>query len=154
FGESHPGYAYSLHELAWLYQVMGRHAEALAMYLRARDLRKQTLGESHPIYAQSLHNLTLLYADAGKADVAAQVSRQSLTITQAHVDAPPAALPDRERRELLDPLSARLDAFLSYAPPEVTAEQLYARCLGFKGLLASRAAEERLFHDRPPLTPL
>jgi len=60
-GESHPVYATSLHNLAFLYQSMGDSARALPLYEQARALTRKALGESHPAYATSLNNLAALY---------------------------------------------------------------------------------------------
>jgi tetratricopeptide (TPR) repeat protein len=44
-GEDHPGYAASMHNLAWLYQAMGDYAKAEPLYRHALAICKRALGE-------------------------------------------------------------------------------------------------------------
>jgi len=47
-GEEHPDYATSLHNLAFLYQAMGRCEKAEPLYLRLLEIVRKALGEEHP----------------------------------------------------------------------------------------------------------
>ena len=51
---------HSAHNLAWLYQDMGRHAEAEPLYRRALAIREQALGPEHPDVAEALGCLGLV----------------------------------------------------------------------------------------------
>jgi Tetratricopeptide repeat len=53
--------ATSLDNLAGLYDIQGRYAEAEPLYLRALAIREAVLGMQHPTVATSLNNLAGLY---------------------------------------------------------------------------------------------
>ena len=44
-GKDRPEYAAGLNDLARLYEAMGNYQQAEALYLRARDIRRQAFGE-------------------------------------------------------------------------------------------------------------
>lgn len=56
-GESHPGFAQSLNNLAGLYHTIGRHKEAKPLYKQALEIYREVLGEHHPLFALFLNNL-------------------------------------------------------------------------------------------------
>jgi tetratricopeptide (TPR) repeat protein len=79
-GEEHPDYAASLHNLAVLYQAMGKHQAADPLSRKAIEIERRTLGEEHPTYAQSLRVLAGLYLDEGDYAAAEPLCRAALGI--------------------------------------------------------------------------
>ena len=90
-GQSHPGVATSLNNLALLYRSQGRYSEAEPLYLEALEILKRLLGQSHPGVATSLNNLAVLYQFQGRYSEAesfyleALEMRKSL-LEQSHPD--------------------------------------------------------------------
>jgi tetratricopeptide (TPR) repeat protein len=153
-GEAHPAYAQSLNNLASLYGARGEYGKALPLFEQARDLRKR-LGEAHPDYAASLNNLAMLYRAMGKTAQAAQVAEQSRALRQRLLDRTFTHQSSRQRSNLLGQHRYALDVYLSFGLDAGTAPApLYEAALAWKGALAARAAEERLWRDRPELRPL
>ncbi len=64
FSQAH--YARGLNFYAYLYQEMGRFAEAEPFYLQAIEIKKVQLGENHSDYANILNNLAALYHKMGR----------------------------------------------------------------------------------------
>jgi len=62
-GESHPGFANSLDNLANLYETIGNYTEAVSIYLHALEISCAALGENHPDIARRLNWLAGLYED-------------------------------------------------------------------------------------------
>ena len=60
-GPDHPDVAQSLGNVASLYEVLGRYADAEPLYKRALAIREKALGPDHPDVAQSLGNLAYVY---------------------------------------------------------------------------------------------
>src|SRR5262249_14182367 len=56
----HPDVAVSLNNLAELYGVQGRFADAEPLHKRSLAIREKTLGPDHPLVGQSLNNLAIL----------------------------------------------------------------------------------------------
>jgi CHAT domain-containing protein/Tfp pilus assembly protein PilF len=151
-GEKHPDFAQSLNNLASLYQDMGNYARARPLYEQARDLIKSALGPKHPHYAHSLNNLATLHDFQGKPARATSLCADALAILQGHVDRTFGVLSARQRLELLGRLRTSLDYRLSLATRHPEAgQEAYPAVLFWKGLAASRQAEERLAQDRPAL---
>ena len=65
-GPDHPEVALLLNNLALLYQVQGRYADAVPLYKRALAIREKALGPDHPDVAGSLNNLAELYRAEGR----------------------------------------------------------------------------------------
>ena len=59
--KDHPAVAKSLNNLALLYQVQGKYAEAEPLYKRSLKIREKALGKEHPVVAHSLNNLATVY---------------------------------------------------------------------------------------------
>ncbi len=59
FGESDERLPLSLNNLAWLYRLQGKYAEAEPLYQRALGIYETALGPEHPHVADTLEN----YAD-------------------------------------------------------------------------------------------
>ncbi len=80
FGPQDPRLARSLNNLAELYRVQGRYAEAEPLHKRALAIREKALGPEHPDVAQSLNNLALLYPAQGKYAEAEPLHKRALAI--------------------------------------------------------------------------
>ena len=82
FGPQDPRLATSLSNLAELYRLRGKYAEAEPLNKRALAIRKRTLGPAHPDVANSLNNLAALYHQQGKYDEAEPLYKRSLVIVE------------------------------------------------------------------------
>jgi CHAT domain-containing protein/tetratricopeptide (TPR) repeat protein len=80
FGEDHPNFATSLHNLAVACYQRGDYARAEALCRRALEIRKQALGTAHPDYAASLHTLAAVYASRGDSQRAEPLYREAMEI--------------------------------------------------------------------------
>ena len=80
FGESDERLPLSLNNLAWLYRLQGKYAEAEPLYQRSLAIREKALGPEHPDVAQSLNNLALLYKAQGKHAEAEPLDQRALGI--------------------------------------------------------------------------
>jgi CHAT domain-containing protein/Flp pilus assembly protein TadD len=75
-----PDYALSLNNLAHLYVTMGNYPAAEPLYIKAKNILKQTLGEKHPYYAVLLDNLAALYKAMGNYPAAELLFLESIKI--------------------------------------------------------------------------
>jgi tetratricopeptide (TPR) repeat protein len=91
----HPDVASILNNLAELYRVQGKYAEAEPLYQRALAILEEALGPHHPHLATSLNNLALLYRAGGKYGEAEPLYRRALAIRQKSAGA---ATPKRATR--------------------------------------------------------
>jgi len=82
FGPQDPRLATSLNNLAELYRLQGKYAEAEPLNKRALAIRKRTLGPAHPDVANSLNNLAALYHQQGKYNEAEPLYKRSLAIVE------------------------------------------------------------------------
>jgi CHAT domain-containing protein/tetratricopeptide (TPR) repeat protein len=82
-GEVHPGYAASLHNLAFVYHALGDHAAALPLLERAGKIALAALGENHPFYAESLHKLAVAHVAMGDRATALPLQRRAAEIRRA-----------------------------------------------------------------------
>jgi tetratricopeptide (TPR) repeat protein len=73
-------FAYSLDNLAFLYQEQGEYEKALPYFQRALELRQEILGDTDIDTAYSLDNLALLYYEQGEYEQAEKHFKQSLQI--------------------------------------------------------------------------
>jgi tetratricopeptide (TPR) repeat protein len=74
--------AASLNNLANLYQVQGKYAEAEPLHQQALRIKEKALGPNHPDVATSLSNLAALYAYHGKNAEAISLWQRSLRIRE------------------------------------------------------------------------
>jgi tetratricopeptide (TPR) repeat protein len=153
-GHKHPAYAKSLNNLALLDQKMGEHAQALPLYQQALELSREALGALHPDQAVRLTNLARFYQEVGRPAAAAVLVGQALAIKQRHVQDTLAVLSERQRQRHVRQNENALAFFLSVGADLVPASCLYGWVARSKGVLAARAAEERLFRDEPEVQPL
>jgi hypothetical protein len=65
-GLEHPSVALGLTDLAELYSLQGRYAEAEPLYKQALAIRKKALPPDHPDVAQSRKNLADLDSAQGR----------------------------------------------------------------------------------------
>ncbi len=75
-GPEHPDVATSLHNLALVYRLQGKYAEAGPLYQRSLAIREKALGPEHPHVATSLENYAgLLRATRRSAEAAKMETR-------------------------------------------------------------------------------
>jgi tetratricopeptide (TPR) repeat protein len=81
---SSPDLGASLNNLAELYRVTRRYAEAELLYARSISIKEEQLGANHPSTATSLNNLASLYESIGKYAEAEPLYLRSLAISEEH----------------------------------------------------------------------
>ncbi len=72
--------AFSLGNLAGLYQAQGRYAEAEPLFQRSLAIREKALGPEHPHVAQSLENYAALLRQTARADEAERMEARAKVI--------------------------------------------------------------------------
>jgi tetratricopeptide (TPR) repeat protein len=77
-----PEIAFSLNDLAELYQVQAKYAEAEAFYQRALSISEKALGPEHKDVAISLNNLAMFYDARGRYTEAEPLSIRALAISE------------------------------------------------------------------------
>ncbi len=82
FGASDERLPLSLNNLAWLYRLQGKYAEAEPLYQRALGIYETALGPEHPYVATGLNNLAGLYHTQGKYAEAEPLYQRSLAIRE------------------------------------------------------------------------
>ncbi len=82
-GSAHPDVAQSLNNLALLYHVQGKYAEAEPLYQRALRIDEKALGPEHPNVAQSLEYAALL-RKTGRREEAANMEASAHAIRAKH----------------------------------------------------------------------
>ncbi|MBY5280966.1 tetratricopeptide repeat protein [Anabaena sp. PCC 7938] len=78
--------AYSLNQLALLYESQGRYNDAELLYLQSLDISKRQRGADHPLVASSLNNLAGIYESQGRYNDAELLYLQSLDIRKCQLD--------------------------------------------------------------------
>jgi tetratricopeptide (TPR) repeat protein len=81
---SSPDLGASLNNLAELYRVTGRYAEAELLYIRSISVKEERLGANHPSTATSLNNLASLYESIGRYAEAEPLYVRSISINEEH----------------------------------------------------------------------
>ena len=76
----HPYVAYSLNNLAILYQAQGKYAQAEPLYQRSLAIREKTLGPEHPAVAKALANYATLLRETNREDEAAKLEARARAI--------------------------------------------------------------------------
>jgi tetratricopeptide (TPR) repeat protein len=76
FGSEHPNMAFSLSNLAILYQEQGKYVEAELLYKRALAISEKALGKDHPDVATVLENMAVLYEKIWKKDEAKELAER------------------------------------------------------------------------------
>ena len=74
--------ATSLKNLAELYHVQGKYADAEPIYQRSLAIKEKVLGSEHPSVATSLNNLAALYRDQDQYVDAEPLYMRSLVIAE------------------------------------------------------------------------
>ncbi len=82
FGTNHANYGNALNNLAVVYRLQGKYAEAEALSKRALAIRERALGANHLDVAQSLNNLANLYDDQGRYAAAEELLQRALAIRE------------------------------------------------------------------------
>ncbi len=72
--------AKSLNNLAVLYQIQGKYAQAEPLHKRSLAIREKALGPNHPSVATSLNNLAALYEVQGKYTEAEKLKARAKAI--------------------------------------------------------------------------
>ena len=86
FGPHDPRLATSLNNLALLYQVQGKYAEAEPLYKRSLAIREKALGLEHPDVARSLENYARLLRMTKRKDQAAKLEASAKAIRAKHAE--------------------------------------------------------------------
>ncbi len=81
-GPNHPSVAKSLNDLASLYKLRGRYAQAEPLYKRALTILERALGADDPEVATSMNNLAVLYEIQGHYAQAESLFKRSLAISE------------------------------------------------------------------------
>ena len=84
--EEEPDIAYSIDNLALLYQEGERYDKAEPLFLQSLALRRKHLEEDHPDITYSLDNLALLYQDQERYQEAAELLTQLLKTLEKTLD--------------------------------------------------------------------
>jgi CHAT domain-containing protein len=82
FGATDARLPTSLNNLAYLYQTLGRYAEAEPLHKRALAILEQALGPEHPDVATGLNYLAVLYHAQGRYSEAEPLSKRVLAIRE------------------------------------------------------------------------
>jgi len=86
-GPSHPDLAYTLNTQGTLADARGQHADALALYGRALDIRRNALPAGHPAIATVLANMAASHKDLGAiADARESYTLALAILREAHGD--------------------------------------------------------------------
>lgn len=89
-GPGHPDLAYTLNSQGTVADAQGRHQDALALYQRALDIRRNALPAGHPSIATVLSNMAGAYRDLGAMTQARDSYSQAVAILrEAHGDGHP-----------------------------------------------------------------
>ncbi len=88
-GEEHPRAATSLNNLASLYRVQGRYAEAEPLYQRSLAIREKALAAEHPHVADSLENYAALLRKTGRDIEAVKLEARAKAIRAKHAEENP-----------------------------------------------------------------
>lgn len=72
----------NLNNLAGIYRVQAKYAEAEALYRRALAIAENAVGPDHPAVAAGLNNLALLYDDRAKYAEADPLYQRALAIRE------------------------------------------------------------------------
>lgn len=86
YGETHLETAKTLNNLAWVYDLHGRHDAAAAFYRRAIEIKKSVCGNKSIELIPTLENLTSLYVLQGKYLKAEKLLREMIDIVRVHRD--------------------------------------------------------------------
>ncbi|MEH2252992.1 tetratricopeptide repeat protein, partial [Nostoc sp.] len=82
FAGDHPDVAFSLNNLAFLYDNQGRKSEAEPLYIEVLAMRKRLFAGDHPDVAFSLNNLAFLYDNQGRKSEAEPLYIEALAMCQ------------------------------------------------------------------------
>ena len=80
FEPNHPAVGASLNNLAELYRVQGRYAEAQGLYRRDLAIQEKALGPEHPRVAAVLENYAILVRKTGRSVEADKLEERSSQI--------------------------------------------------------------------------
>ncbi len=89
FEPEDPRLATSLNNLAVLYRVQGRYAEAEPLHKRSLAIREKGLGAVHPRVATSLENYAALLRKTGRGAEAKRLEARAKAIRAKHAEENP-----------------------------------------------------------------
>jgi tetratricopeptide (TPR) repeat protein len=81
-GRDHPDVGTTSMNLASVYVLQKRFADAEPLYARALEIRRRTLGPRHANVAETLSNMAILYLEENRLDVAEPLVGEALSIFQ------------------------------------------------------------------------
>ena len=81
--------ASNLNNLAVLYRILGRHAEAEPLFRRALAIAEKTFGPEHPNFVRILENYADLLRETGRDDLAIMIELRAKAIRAKHTEANP-----------------------------------------------------------------
>jgi tetratricopeptide (TPR) repeat protein len=84
-GADHPDTLASMAGLAFNYNALGRHAEALALHEEALGLRRSKLGPDHPDTLRSMLGVATTYAHLGRHADAIKLYEETLALQKARL---------------------------------------------------------------------
>ncbi len=82
--------ASNLNNLAVLYRILGRHAEAEPLFQRALVIAEKTFGPEHPNFVKSLENYATLLRATGRGGDATLMELRAKAIRAKHAKENPA----------------------------------------------------------------
>src|SRR5262249_47167118 len=113
-GPEHPNVATSLANLAVLYQLEGKYAEAELLHKRSLTIRETALGPEHPNVNVSLINLAILSFAADKPEVADSYFDRSLANYIRQLDDLFPFMTEKERISFLGRVSKIFPIYYSF----------------------------------------
>jgi len=86
FGESHLETAKTMNNLAWIYDLLRRYADAERLYLQVIAIKRAACGDTAVELVATLENLKSLYLHLGRYSEAEKVLRELIKIVQSKIE--------------------------------------------------------------------
>ena len=138
-GDKNQDYATYTDRLGMLLFLSGDYAGAEPLFQQALAIRKEVLGETHIEYAYTLNNLACLDYATGDFAQAETLSAQALQIMRKQMDLSSDVQSERQQLLMVNEFRYYLNHYLSIAAEaNVSAEQIYAQVLAWKGTVSRR----------------
>ena len=147
-GPDHPDVAIDLNNLAELYRVQDKYAEAEPLYQRALHIDENALGADHPEIGAALDNLATLYDDEGKYIEAESFYQRSLDNLFHEFQYSFTYATEKDRLEFLNSVTGRFPGYFSFVQryrrqdPQLIGS-MYNLLLWEKGFVAASVAGMR-----------
>jgi tetratricopeptide (TPR) repeat protein len=148
-GKDHLDVAYSLLNLAVLYEMMGQYPKAEPLHLRSLQIREAKLGKDHPLVALSLHNLGTLSEATAQTVQATDWIDRARRLLRRHITRVLTALSEPEQLNFLrntDETAWHIALSLGLRHPDddTLAERSVAWLLNGKGVAQQTLAQTAL----------